>query len=57
MSEDVPKVDTFAGLSYATHIKPAVESKVDTLSAVETEVKTGVIPARECDHELASVLD
>ena len=56
-TEDIPEIDTFARLGHSPHIQPTIESKVDTLSAVEAEIEAGVIPAGERHDELASMLN
>lgn len=53
----IPKVDTVARLRLPSQLNPTIKCKIDALGTVEAKVETRVIPSRERNHELASVLD
>jgi len=53
----IPVVDTVAHLRLPSQLNPTIQGKINALRTVETEVETRVIPSRERNHKLASVLD
>ena len=53
----IPEVDTVARLRLPSQLNPTIKCKINALRTVEAEVEPRVIPSRERNHELASVLD
>lgn len=53
----MPIADAFAHLCLSSQFQPAVQGKVDTLGAIESEVKTGVVATGKCYHKLAFALN
>jgi len=54
--ENMPITDTFAGLGHSTKLQPARKSKIDTFSAVEAKIESGMIASGVRDYKLAFVL-
>lgn len=52
-----PIVDTFACLRLPPELQPAIESEVDTLGTVETQIEASMIAPGKGDDELSRFLD
>jgi len=53
----LPVTDAFAHLCFPPQFQPAVQCKVDTLSTIEPEVETSVVPARIGYHKFPFALN